>query len=183
MILCDSDIGKHIAEGRIVILPEFNENDIRPTGVRMHLGKDILIPKPGQLIDPGVDAEVAYDRTSIAEGGFVLKRDAFILASTYEKVMAAPDLVAYIEGRSTVARLGVQIHCTSGIIDSIHNEPRAIVLEIKNIGVFDIVIKEHMPVAMLVFSQVSGKIRQRSQSQYQNQDSVEPPNLSFKINR
>lgn len=87
MILSDISIAKHIEDGTITILPEFNKLDIRPTGIRIHLGKDILIPKADQLIDPEMCVDIAYDRVSIPEQGFILKRDAFILASTYEKIM------------------------------------------------------------------------------------------------
>jgi len=82
-----------------------------------------------------------------------------------------------LDGRSTVARLGLSVHCTSQIIDGNFDEPRTVVLEIKNNGNFNIVLRPMMAVAMISFSELSTPIEQKSQSQYKGQNSVAPPNL------
>ncbi|MCP4371262.1 MAG: dCTP deaminase [Deltaproteobacteria bacterium] len=179
MILSDVTIEEYVDSGKIQIFPEFDKADIRPTGIRVHLGYEILVPVENQVIDISKPIEIRYERLSLSEKGYLLKRDKFILASTYERIMTPRNIVCHLEGRSTIARLGLSIHCTSGIIDSNHDEARSIVLEMKNIGVFDLMIQPKNQIGMVVFSELSTLIRQQSQSQYKNQNSVTPPNLHF----
>lgn len=87
------------------------------------------------------------------------------------------NIVCHLEGRSTVARVGLAIHCTSGIIDGNFDEPRSIVLEIKNQGPFEIVLRYKTALAMLSFTQLTSEIEQNAQKQYQGQAGVAPPNL------
>jgi dCTP deaminase len=179
MILSDVTIKEFIDSGRIIILPEFDPTDIRPAGIRLHLGEDILIPAENQIIDISSDIEVKYEATKIPPEGYVLKSNMFILGSTYESIMTPRDIVCHLEGRSTIARLGLSIHCTSGIIDGNHDEPRSIVLEIKNTGPFHMILKPRIALAMLLFSQLTHPILQKSQSQYKGQSTVLPPNLKY----
>jgi dCTP deaminase len=180
MILSDVTIVEYIDAGKIKILPEFDRTDIRPTGIRLHLGEEILIPVEDQLVDLTAPSDIKYKRQTISTKGYILNPGMFILASTHEKVMTYPGIVGHLDGRSTFARLGLSLHCTSSIIDGIHDEPRAIVLEIKNNGFLKLVLKPKIPIGMLVFSKLSHPIRQSSQAQYRNQNSVEPPNLHFR---
>jgi deoxycytidine triphosphate deaminase len=82
-----------------------------------------------------------------------------------------------VDGRSTVARIGLSIHCTSGTIDGNFEEARTIVLEMKNQGPFDIVLRHRTALAMLSFHQLTTDIEQSTQKQYQGQDGVVAPNL------
>jgi len=182
MILSDVTIEQYIDAGKIKIFPEFNKSNIRPTGIRLHLGNEILIPVENQTIDLTAPQDVCYTKKSLSQNGYLIKPDMFLLAATYESIMTDPNIICHLEGRSTIARLGLSLHCASGIIDNIHDEPRAIVLELKNNGLFKLKIKPRLPIGMLVFSELSQPIRQQSQSQYKNQNSVEPPNLHFVSN-
>lgn len=179
MILSDYSILKLIRAGDIKIIPDLDETHIRPAGIRMHLGEKILIPEPGQTVDPTVPVHLSYKEVKLPEEGYVLHPGSFVLGSTYESIRTTKDIVGHIEGRSTIARLGLAIHCTSGMIDSMYDEPRAIVLEMTNQGVFNIVIKVRMPIGMLVLSQLTCAVQQASQDQYRNQESAVEPNLHF----
>ena len=118
-----------------------------------------------------------YDKINISDEGYILKPGEFVLGTTYESIQLPKNLVGKLDGRSTIARLGILIHCSSDTIDGNHEQPRSIVLEIKNIGNFNIVLKQRTPMAMFVFSTLSGEIQQKSQTQYENQTGVQPPNL------
>ena len=179
MILSDVTIKEFIDSGKLKILPKFDPSDIRPAGIRLHLGEDILIPLANQVIDISADVEVKYEATKVPVEGYLLKPNMFILGSTYESIMTPRDIVCHLEGRSTIARLGLSIHCTSGIIDGNHDEPRSIVLEIKNTGPFDMILKPRVALAMLLFSELTHPISQKSQSQYKGQNTVLPPNLKY----
>jgi len=179
MILSDKTIREYIDCGKIEILPQFDHADIRPTGIRLHLSEELLVPIEGQTIDLSSDVEVQFQRITIADTGYYLKPNMFVLGSTSERILTPSNIVCHLEGRSTIARLGLSIHCTSGVIDSTHDEARSIVLEIKNSGPFEIILKPRGAIAMLLFSELTEPISQRSQSQYKGQQAVLPPNLKY----
>ena len=130
-------------------------------------------------MDLTVDKDVAFDRVGIPEEGFILRPNEFVLGSTYEKFQVPRNVVCHVDGRSTVARIGLAIHCTSGIIDGNFEEARTIVLEMKNQGPFDIVLRYKMALVMVSFNQLTTEIEQSSQKQYQGQEGVVPPNLKI----
>jgi dCTP deaminase len=179
MILSDNAIMKLVASGDIEVIPALDKSHVRPVGIRMHLAHQILIPEPGQIVDPTMPVQLAYKELDLPEDGYVLEPGSFVLGSTYEKIRTPNDIVGHLEGRSTIARLGLSIHCTSGIIDSMYDEPRSIVLEMKNQGVYRIILKYKMPIGMLLLSKMTCAVQQSSQDQYRNQTSVVAPNLMF----
>jgi dCTP deaminase len=138
-----------------------------------------LVSKPGQTVDLSGSETVAYENVDLAETGYILKPNEFILGSTYEKFQVPRDIVCHIDGRSTLARLGLSIHCTSQVVDGNFDEPRTVVLEMKNIGNTNLILKPKLAVAMITFSQLSSPIVQDSQKQYQGQEGVMPPNLKI----
>ena len=179
MYLADVTIKKYLLDGLIEINPAVKDDDIRPAGVRIHLAKKILVPKRG-YVDLVAPTSLEYKTIDIEKDEFVLEPNAFILASTIEKVKTAPNIIAFLDGRSTIARLGVTIHVTAGAIDGNHDDARTITLEIKNLGVHSIRFHENDSLGQLMFAMLSDNIQQSSQSQYNGQDGVLPPNLDFK---
>jgi len=180
MFLSDKTIKEYINLGKIKISPTVKDSDIRPTGIRLHLDKEILIPQPNQLIDFDLPNDVKYDSIDISNEKYILKKGDFILSSTIEKIQTSKDLVCILDGRSTTARLGITIHCTAFTFDNNYDELLTIVLEISNKGPFDIYIKEGIPVGQILFAMLTDEIQQESQKQYSNQTKVLPPNLLFK---
>jgi len=179
MMLSDKTIREYIDSGKILILPEFEVKNIRPAGVRMHLGSELLVPKENKVVDFEGSAEELFDKVIIPEQGYVLKPGAFVLGSTYERFQVPRNVVCHIEGRSTMARLGMAIHCTSGIVDGNYEEPKTVVLEIKNQSPFDLVLKFKLAVAMVTFSELTSDINQAAQHQYKGQSGVVAPNLKL----
>lgn len=177
MILSDKLIKEYIEARKINIFPKFDYKDIRPAGIRLHLGPELLIPLEDQTVDFESDEDVKFDRIKIPKSGYILRPNQFILGSTFEIFQVPRNIVCHVDGRSTVARVGLAIHCTSGIIDGNFEEPRSIVLEIKNQGPFDIVLRYKNALAMLSFSLLTTDIEQPTQKLYQNQKGVVAPNL------
>lgn len=177
MIFSDRTIKDLISKGSIQIFPEFDPANIRPAGIRLHLGKELLIPRKGQMVDLDSDEEVHFTKQLISDEGFILRPNEFVLGSTYERFQVPRNVVCHVDGRSTVARIGLAIHCTSGIIDGNFEEARTIVLEMKNQGPFDLVLRYRMAIAMLSFNQLTTEIEQSAQKQYKGQQGVLPPNL------
>lgn len=181
MILSDSTIKEFIKNGKIKIFPTFENKNIRPAGIRLYLGDELLIPTPNQTVDLSNSHDIKYKKIKISEDGFTLKPGEFVLGTTKESIQLAKDVVGKLDGRSTIARLGLLIHCSSDTIDGNHEHPRSIVLEMKNIGNFNLIIKPNIPIAMLVFHTLTEQIKQKSQAQYNNQTGVRPPNLSVQL--
>jgi dCTP deaminase len=179
MILSDKTIRDYIAKGKLKIFPEFNLSDVRPAGIRLHLGSELLIPIEGQTVDLESNEDVKFNQVSILNNAFTLKPGQFILGTTFEKFQVPRNIVCHVDGRSTVARIGLAIHCTSGIIDGNFEEARTIVLEMKNQGPFDIVLRHKTALAMLSFTELSTDIEQATQSQYKGQEGVVAPNLKL----
>ena len=180
MILSDTSIKKHLEKGEIKITPDFKYSNIRPTGIRLHLNQEILIPKNDIVIDLSHPKKDLYSKHNIINNQFILKPQQMILASSIEQIKTNNKLVCFIDGRSTIARLGVFVHCSSTTFDNIHNEERSVVFEIYNCGKFSIILDYEMPIGLLSFIKLLSPIYQNSQDQYQNQKTVLQPNLNFK---
>ncbi|MDO8581380.1 MAG: dCTP deaminase [bacterium] len=177
MILSDATIAEYIKEKKIVILPEFDQSNIRPAGIRLHLGEEILVLRPNQTVVVDGTDTVQYDHIKISPQGYALPPGGFILGSTYESFQLPRNVIGYFDGRSTVARLGLAIHCTSATVDGNFEEPRSVVLEIKNQSPMTLVLRPKMAIAMLVLHELTTPIQQNAQAQYKGQTSVVPPNL------
>jgi dCTP deaminase len=177
MILSDVTIAELINSKQIIIEPEFDMKNIRPTGIRMHLGDELLIPEPDQTIDISGTESLNYQKVTIPKEGYTMKPGDFVLASTYERFQVPRTIVCHIDGRSTIARLGLTVHCTSHTIDGNFDDPRTVVYEMKNMGPTNLILKPRVALALLSFTQLSTPIRQDSQQQYKGQNGVVAPNL------
>lgn len=182
MFLSHQNIEKYINEGKILIKPEFDKNNIRPVGVRIHLAKDILIPEPGQTVDlTDTGQELKYREVDLTKEEFYLEPGQFILGATYEAIQTPANILAILDGRTTVARLGLTTHITASVADGTWEVPHVVVMEIKNVGNFKVRLKFKDPIAMMVFTELKDPVTQKSQSQYgASQSKVTPPNLKFK---
>jgi deoxycytidine triphosphate deaminase len=128
-MLSDRDILAALEEGLLTITP-FDTKQLRPAGITMQLGKEILIPQPVELIDLKGDQELEYDRVEITpEKPFVLQPQQFVLGHTEEVLSVGTKLGFTIEGRSTLARLGISVEQSSTIVDPGHHE-RPITLDL-----------------------------------------------------
>lgn len=181
MFLSHQAIQRYIDEGKIIIGPDFDKKNIRPIGVRLHLAKDILVPEPGQTVDITGEQELKYKRIDLEKEEFYLEPNAFVLGATYESIKTATDIAAFLDGRSTIARIGLTTHVTAAVIDGTFEAPHVVVLEMKNLGNFRIRLKHKDPIAMMIFAEVKGEITKKIQTGYSiHQKSVTPPNFSFK---
>ncbi|HVY53131.1 MAG TPA: dCTP deaminase, partial [Gammaproteobacteria bacterium] len=181
MFLSDQAIAKCLLAGSIIIGPEFDEKNIRPVGIRLHLGRELLMPEPGQTVSLTEAANLKYRRIDLVEEEFFLEPGEFVLGSTYETVQTSRGILAFLDGRSTVARIGLTTHITAAIIDGTFEGPHACTLEIKNVGNFRVRLKFKDPIGLMLFAELKEPVAQKLQSQYTKvPDKVMPPNLGFK---
>ena len=175
MILSENDIVSSLDEGKIVVLPEFDRSDIRPTGIRLHLAEDILVPPPGQTADLSGGSSLKFDPVRIGPDGYRFRPGGFILAATHESFQISRDLVCSIEGRSTCARVGLIVHCTSSTIDGNYEAPGRVTLEMANLGPFDIVLRAGAPIALLTFIRLTSPVVSGGGTRYGSQQAAAAP--------
>lgn len=153
-ILSDKTIKEYLEEGKIVIDPLKDEQQIQPSSVDMRLGDEFkvfkVIRKP--YIDPKDEEDIAeyMESCTVPEGeAFIIHPNEFALATTQEYVKVPDDLVARVEGRSSMGRLGVTMHVTAGYVDP--GFEGRITLEISNIGAMPVALYPGQRVCQLVF--------------------------------
>ncbi len=178
MYLSHQTIEKYIDEGKIIIKPSFNKEDIRPVGIRIHLAKDILIPLPEQTVNLTIAQNIKYKEVDITKEEFYIEPGDFILGATYELIQTPKNVIAFVGGRSTVARLGLTTNITSSVLRGVlGDEPAGTTLEIKNVGNFRIRLKFMDPIGMIMFAELTDKVEQEFPDQYSGQTKVTPPNI------
>lgn len=153
-ILSDKTIKEYLKEGKLSIEPLEDEKQIQPSSVDMRLGDEFkvfkVIRKP--YIDPKDEDDIAsyMESTTVKKGdAFIIHPNEFALATTAEYVKVPDDLVARVEGRSSMGRLGVTMHVTAGFIDP--GFEGNITLEISNIGAMPVALYPGQRVCQIVF--------------------------------
>ena len=154
-ILSDTYIKKFLKEGRILIDPLIDlEKQIQPSSVDLRIGNEFkgfkIIKKP--FIDPKdtEDIESYMESVHIEDGEyFIIHPNEFTLATTLETVKVPNDLVARVEGRSSMGRLGITMHVTAGFIDP--GFEGKITLEISNIGKMPVALYPGQRACQIVF--------------------------------
>ncbi|MBL7803525.1 MAG: dCTP deaminase [Saprospiraceae bacterium] len=109
MILTDKKILESIAEGQIVIEP-FDRNCLGTNSYDVHLGKTLAVYRD-RVLDAKKHNEIDY--LEIPEEGFVLQPGTLYLGVT-EEYTETHNSVPFLEGKSSVGRLGIDIHATAG---------------------------------------------------------------------
>lgn len=179
MLLNDREIAGAIDDGRISVRPALRDEHLRPVGLRVHLRDEIMIPEDGQLVDLAAPEELRFLRRNLRADPYILEPGSFVLASTIEEVRTAPDILCILEGRSTIARLGVTIHNTASFLEGAQVGWLTPVLEIANVGSFRVVLRPGIPIGMLCFQQLSTQSsRRRHHEQYARQSCTTPPRLN-----
>jgi len=154
-ILSDKHIKKFIDEGKISIDPLIDpEMQIQPSSVDLRIGNEFrgfkIIKKP--FIDPKDPENIdSYMESVHIEDGeaFIIHPNEFTLATTFETIKVPNDLVARVEGRSSMGRLGITMHVTAGFIDP--GFEGKITLEISNIGKMPVALYPGQRVCQIVF--------------------------------
>ncbi len=164
MRLCDKDIEKSIAQGQIVITPTPDSSMISGVSVDIRLGNEFRVFKDhtAPYIDlSGPKAEVQKAMNSVMSEEIVIEDgEAFFLhpgelalAVTYESVTLPDNIVGWLDGRSSLARLGLMVHVTAHRIDP--GWSGQIVLEFYNSGKLPLALRPKMKIAALNFETMS----------------------------
>lgn len=149
MILVDWQLLDRIGRGHIKIDP-YNPDLVQPNSVDIRLGNHFVWYKPGtSVIDPFDQQSVVKDVEEARADSFTLNPGQFVLAETLEAIELPDNIVATIEGKSSIARLGVTLHQTGGWIDA--GFRGTITLEMANVNSRPVKVYAGMPIGQLVF--------------------------------
>src|SRR5438874_6447339 len=151
MVLSDRTIARLLEGERIVIEP-YDESLIQPSSVDVRVDRLFRVFHNNRY--PYIDVrEEQEDLTELVEvdddSPFVLHPGEFVLGSTLERVTLPDDLVARLEGKSSLGRLGLLIHSTAGFIDP--GWDGHVTLELSNVANLPITIYFGMKIGQLSF--------------------------------
>lgn len=182
MRLCDRDIEICLDDGRLTIAPRPPRERINGATIDVRLGNQFRVFRGHtaayiDLSGPKDEVAAALDRVmsneiQLAEDEvFFLHPGELALASTLESVTLPDDLVGWLDGRSSLARLGLMVHVTAHRIDP--GWEGRIVLEFYNSGKLPLALRPCMLIAALSFESLSGPAarpyNRRKDAKYLNQ--------------
>lgn len=175
------------ARHRLVVSPQPPDVQYQPASLELRLGgqfKNFITPLNARHAHP-IDATSPYPKEWVethdiktvegAEAFFQLDPGVFTLGTTIERVELPTGLAARVEGKSSLARLGLMIHSTAGFVDP--GFKGTITLEMVNQNPRPLILKVGMRICQLSFFAVEGRVERPYghpdlKSKYNNQDGV-----------
>jgi dCTP deaminase len=183
MVLCDSEIRAALKNGQLVIKPDPPREHITTSAVDLMLGEEFMRwkkPKVGFeiVIDPALpefrfeDAAEHLEEIRLDDGSVVIRPKQFILAITHERVEfpITSRLAARVEGRSTLARLGLGVHVTAPTIHA--GFKGQIALELTNQADLPIKLTPGMRICQLIVEMAFGTPSREMTGIFQDQSTV-----------
>ena len=155
MILSDRSLREEITANRILIEP-LDESCIQPSSIDVKVGNLFRVFRnhTAGIIDVKQDLEDLTELIAVPDDGvFMLHPGEFVLGSTLERIGVPNDLVARIEGKSSLGRLGLLIHSTAGFIDA--GFDGHITLELSNVASLPITIYPRMKIGQVSFMRMT----------------------------
>ena len=154
MIFSDRSIREAIEAGTIQIDP-FEPTYVQPSSVDLRVGDGfrVFVNHKYSEIDPRSPQEDLTQLVEVGDEAFMLHPGEFVLGSTLERVKLGEDVVARLEGKSSLGRLGLLIHSTAGFIDP--GFEGHITLELSNVATLPIAIYPGMKIGQISFYQMT----------------------------
>ncbi len=182
MRLTDIEINQSLDKGEIIMTPRPDDDSISGVSIDVRLGGQFRVFKDHtapfiDLSGPSAGVQEALDRVmsdqiDIADGeAFFLHPGELALAVTYENVTLPADIVGWLDGRSSLARLGLMVHVTAHRIDP--GWQGKIVLEFFNSGKLPLALRPKMKIGALNFERLSTPVakpyNKRKNAKYKDQ--------------
>ena len=128
MRLCDKDIYQHIKDGKIVMTPEPHYEEISGVTVDIRLGNKfrvfedhaapyIDLSGPKTQVQEAMNSVMSDEIYVDDDKSFFLHPGELALAVTHESITLPANIVGWLDGRSSLARLGLMVHVTAHRID------------------------------------------------------------------
>jgi dCTP deaminase len=159
VVLSDRSIKSEIAAGRILIEP-FDESLVQPSSVDVRVDRKFRVFHNAR--HPYIDVRKPMDDlTELVEitddEPFILHPGEFVLGQTLETITLPNDIVARLEGKSSLGRLGLLIHSTAGFVDP--SWEGNLTLELSNVANLPITIYHGMPIGQISFMRMDGPVQ------------------------
>ncbi|MBN2186761.1 MAG: dCTP deaminase [Dehalococcoidia bacterium] len=159
MVLSDRTIKEEMAKGRIVIDP-LDPSCIQPASVDIHLDNKLLVFKTWRdpfYIDVKQNISGLSEPVEISEDRpFLLNAGEFVLASTLELIILPNDIVARLEGKSSLGRIGLLIHSTAGYVDP--GWQGHLTLELSNVAKLPVTLYYKMAIGQISFLRLTSPV-------------------------
>jgi dCTP deaminase len=157
-VLADRDIRLELAAGRVRIEP-YDPVDLQPSSVDLHLDRSFRVFRNNRyaFIDVRQPQPDLTELLSVDdEEPFILHPGEFVLGQTLEWVELPDDLVARLEGKSSLGRLGLLIHSTAGYVDP--GWKGNLTLELSNVANLPIALYFGMRIGQISFFRMSSPV-------------------------
>lgn len=155
MIFSDTDIKAAVEAGRIGIDP-YEVAHVQPSSVDLRVDRVFRVFENHRypFIDPKTyQPDLTKEMAVPPDGRFILHPGEFVLGATYERLHLADDIVARLEGKSSLGRLGLLIHSTAGFVDP--GFDGYLTLELANVAKLPIAIYPGMLIGQVSFYQMT----------------------------
>src|SRR4029077_6739324 len=154
MVLADKTIRAMLETGRIEIDP-YDPALLQPSSVDVRVDRFFRVFRNSRypFIDVKQEQEGLTELVEIDDEPFILHPGEFVLGSTLERVQLPDDLVARLEGKSSLGRLGLLIHSPAGFLDP--GWDGHVTLELSNVANLPITIYPEMKIGQLSFVQMA----------------------------
>lgn len=163
MILSDHTIKECLASGELVIDP-MDESSIQPASVDFHLGDHFLILDEQQMTSIAMDQPIAY--REIVGAKITIPPHSFILATTKEFIRLSDTITSFVEGRSSVGRMGLFIQNAGWVDPGFEGK---ITLELYNASRLPIVLEAGRRICQFVFCRLTHRADRPYQGKYKGQ--------------
>ena len=157
-VLSDRDIRAQLEAGRVKLAP-YDPADLQPSSVDLHLDRSFRVFRNNRY--PYIDVrDPQPDLTELLkiadDEPFILHPGEFVLGQTLEWVELPDDLVARLEGKSSLGRLGLLIHSTAGYVDP--GWKGNLTLELSNVANLPIALYFGMRIGQISFFKMSSPV-------------------------
>ncbi|MFX0207366.1 MAG: dCTP deaminase [Candidatus Hodarchaeota archaeon] len=160
MILSYQDILTAIESREIVISP-FDKSAVGPCSIDLKLGDTFLVFHHGRLFRPN-DRKAILRNSEVftidKDEAFLLSPNQFVLASTLEKISISKKYAATLEGKSSIARLGIVVQA-AGLVNpgTGLKDPTTLTLEIAHQANSPVELVPGMPIIQIIFHQLTSE--------------------------
>jgi dCTP deaminase len=154
VVLSDRTIERLLGDGRIGIDP-YDQSLLQPSSVDVRVDRYFRVFRNSRypFIDVKQEQEDLTELVEVGDEAFILHPGEFVLGSTLERITLPDDVVARLDGKSSLGRLGLLIHSTAGFIDP--GWDGHVTLELSNVANLPITIYPEMKIGQLSFVQMS----------------------------
>ena len=163
MILSDKTIRSLLASGQLGISP-LEDMQIQPASVDVRLGNTFSVLETGSSAIVKMDSRIEY--RSLTSETFILLPGQFVLGSTMEYFRLPDNMTAFVEGRSSIGRMGVFIQNAGWVDPGFEGE---ITLELFNASNCAVELQAGRRVGQLVFAQLDRDAENPYRGKYQGQ--------------